>query len=322
MESDRDSQRSKASYCCEPSSTFTNLKPLQPGKKKKKKKKKRSKLAEAHQEIERPRFAESQLTDEALPASNKELSEHSFTWHIFTDLVYSADSLINLKAQNTRIQQVLKTAVFELKKASIFDNAFPNITQKRKMALDAVYNAAGKHKEYAIAKRIKHDFDYAVALAGVPEGWLSSFHTNLKKLVHQIVVSHFGLKKGCGDEVDDLIKGHKYIFPIDAKGKVLGDQLFCDESMVDTIRLSFFDGKNSIGVQSCEDFVLVLDGNNEPELPVAMVCLIAMLIYVILRDWSSGNPPSGAQVKSFNSSFHIGVYNAHQATLTCIFNGS
>jgi hypothetical protein len=49
-ESDRDSQRSKASYCCEPSSTFTNLKPLQPGKKKKKKK--RSKLAEACQEIE------------------------------------------------------------------------------------------------------------------------------------------------------------------------------------------------------------------------------------------------------------------------------
>ncbi|KAG1760277.1 hypothetical protein EDD22DRAFT_955085 [Suillus occidentalis] len=317
-ESDRDSQRSKASYCCEPSSTFTNLKPLQPGKKKKK----RSKLAEARQEIERPRFAESQLTDEALPASDKELSEHSFTWPIFTDLVYSANSSINLKAQNTRIQQVLKTAVFELKKASIFDNAFSNITQKHKMALDAVYNAAGKHKEYAIAKRIKHDFDYAVALAGVPEGRLSSFRTNLKKLAHQIVVSRFGLKKGCGDEVDDLIKGHKYIFPIDAKGKVLGDQPFCDESMVDTIRLSFFDGENSIGVQSRENFVSVLDGNNEPELPVAMVCLIATLIYAILRDWSSGNPPSGAQVKSFNSSFHIGVYNTHQATLTCIFNGS
>ncbi|KAG1903208.1 uncharacterized protein F5891DRAFT_1185859 [Suillus fuscotomentosus] len=53
-----------------------------------------------------------------------------------------------------------------------------------------------------------------------------------------------------------------------------------------------------------------------------MVCLIATLIYSILKDWSSGNPPSGAQVKSFNSSFHISVYNAHQATLTRIFNGS
>ncbi|KAG1885857.1 uncharacterized protein F5891DRAFT_1178319 [Suillus fuscotomentosus] len=319
--SDRsDSQRSKASYDYREPSSLTNSKP-QPSKKKKKK---RSKVAEARQEIERPKFAESrQLTDEALPASaDKELSEHSFTWPIFTDLVYSADSSINLKAQNTRIQQVLKTAVFELKKASIFDNAFPNITQKRKMALDAVYNAAGKHKEYAIAKRIKHDFDYAVALAGVPEGRLSSFRTNLKKLAHQIVVSRFGLKKGCGDEVDDLIKGHKYIFPTDAKGKVLGDQPFCDESMVDSIRLSFFDGENSIGVQSCDDFVSVLDGNNEPELPVAMVCLIATLIYSILKDWSSGNPPSGAQVKSFNSSFHISVYNAHQATLTRIFNGS
>ncbi|KAG1740980.1 hypothetical protein EDB19DRAFT_1908297 [Suillus lakei] len=79
---------------------------------------------------------------------------------------------------------------------------------------------------------------------------------------------------------------------------------------------------NSIGVQSCEDFVSVLDGNDEPELPIAMVCLIATLIYVILKDWSSGNPPLSAQVRLFNSSFHISVYKAHQVTLTCIFDGS
>jgi len=51
-------------------------------------------------------------------------------WPTFMDLVYSADGSINLKAQNTQIQNVLKTAVLELKKASIFDNTFPNITQK------------------------------------------------------------------------------------------------------------------------------------------------------------------------------------------------
>ncbi|KAG2362201.1 hypothetical protein BDR07DRAFT_1376711 [Suillus spraguei] len=276
-------------------------------------KKKQSKL--------RPRFTE--LKDEALPANathdaaskidDKDLSDYSFTWPVFTDLVYSADGSINLKAQNTWIQTVLKTAVLELKKASIFDNAFPNITQKHKMALEAVHNTARKHKEYAIL-RVKHDFDYAVALASVPEGWLSSFHTNLKKLAHQIIVSCFALKKGCADEVEDLIKGHKYIFPTDAKGKVLGDQPFCDESITDIIQLSFFYGKNSIGVQSCNDFVSVLDENDEAELPVAMV-------YVILKDWSSSNLPSSAQVKSFNSSFHISVYKAHQATLTHIFDG-
>ncbi|KAG2125889.1 hypothetical protein BD769DRAFT_1668710 [Suillus cothurnatus] len=319
---DSGSQRSKT-YYREPSSIVTNLK-HQPGKKK-------SSKLEARQELERPRFVE--VKDEALPAnatheaaskleSDKDSSGYTFMWPTFTDLVYSADGSINLKAQNTRIQNVLKTAVLELKKASIFDNAFPNITQKRKMALESVDIAAGKHKEYAISKRIKNDFDYAVALAGVPEARLSSFRTNLKKLAHQIVVSRFALKKGCADQVEDLIKSHKYIFPVDAKGKVLGDQPFCDESIIDTIHLSFFDGENSIGVQSRDDFVSVLDGNDEPELPVAMVCLITTLIYAILKDWSSGNPPSSAQVKSFNSSFHIGVYKAHQATLTRIFNSS
>jgi hypothetical protein len=33
-----------------------------------------------------------------------------------------------------------------------------------------------------------------------------------------------------------------------------------------------------IGIQSCDDFVSVLDGNDEPELPVAMVCLITTLV--------------------------------------------
>ncbi|KAG1891876.1 uncharacterized protein F5891DRAFT_986436 [Suillus fuscotomentosus] len=47
----------------------------------------------------------------------------------------------------------------------------------------------------------------------------------------------------------------------------------------------------------------------------------APTIYAILKDWSSGNPPSNAQVKSFNAS-HVGVYKAHQATLNRIFNGS
>jgi hypothetical protein len=94
-------------------------------------------------------------------------SDYSFTWPVFTDLVYSADGSINLKAQNTRIQNVLKAAMFELKKASLFDNTLPNITQKRTMALEAVHTAAGKRKEYAISKRMKHDFDYALALAGI-----------------------------------------------------------------------------------------------------------------------------------------------------------
>ncbi|KAG1879978.1 hypothetical protein F4604DRAFT_1922658 [Suillus subluteus] len=71
-------QRSK-SYHHEPSSTVTNLKP-QPGKKK------RSKLAEARQELERPRFAEPKLEDKALPTSKLDdtnSSEHPFTWPAF-----------------------------------------------------------------------------------------------------------------------------------------------------------------------------------------------------------------------------------------------
>ncbi|KAG1832913.1 hypothetical protein DFJ58DRAFT_736215 [Suillus subalutaceus] len=118
-------------YYREASSTVTKHQPD-----KKKDKKKRSKL-EGRQELERPKFADlktealpADVTHESAPELDDKESDYSFTWPVFTDLVYSADGSINLKAQNTRIQNVLKTAMFELKKASLFDNAFPNITQK------------------------------------------------------------------------------------------------------------------------------------------------------------------------------------------------
>lgn len=61
----------------------------------------------------------------------------------------------------------MKTAVFELKKSAIFENTFPTITKKRTMAMQAVSNTAYKHKERAILKRLKHDTDFAVALASI-----------------------------------------------------------------------------------------------------------------------------------------------------------
>ena len=63
-----------------------------------------------------------------------------------------------------------------------------------------------------------------------------------------------------------------------AQGKVLGDQPFCDEGIVDILHQSMFNGENSIGVRSHEDFVSVLDDNDEPELPVAMVALVATIV--------------------------------------------
>ncbi|KAG2062803.1 hypothetical protein BDR04DRAFT_1123694 [Suillus decipiens] len=240
--------------------------------------KKKSKL-EVRRELERPQF-EQPSNDTEIPNVSKSVatlasSDSSnpyppFKWPEFTDLVYEADGSINLRAQNAHIQIVLKTAVLELKKIAVFEN----------MAMRALSTAAYKHKERAILKRLKNDIDYAAALASVihPEGQISAFRTSIKKLAHQIVVSRFGLKKGCADQVEELLKSHKYIFLTDSNGKVLGDQPFCDKGIVDILHQSMFDGENSIGVRSHEDSVPVLDDNDEPELPVAMVALVATII--------------------------------------------
>ncbi|KAG2029428.1 hypothetical protein BDR03DRAFT_1018402 [Suillus americanus] len=98
--------------------------------------KKKSKL-EVRQTIERPQFAqlshdldESVVTTPGPDPHDTSDAYTSFKWPQFTDLVYESDSSINLKAQNTRIQMVLKTAVYEFKKSAIFENAFPTITEK------------------------------------------------------------------------------------------------------------------------------------------------------------------------------------------------
>ncbi|KAG1854254.1 hypothetical protein F4604DRAFT_1932867 [Suillus subluteus] len=239
--------------------------------------------------VQRPRFEQPSNDTEvpnvsesvATPASSDSSNPYPpFKWPEFTDLFYEADGSINLRAQNAHIQIVLKTAVLEFKKIAVFKNVFPTITEKRKMAMQALSTAAYEHKERAILKRLTNDIDYAAALASVirPEGQISAFHTSIKKLAHQIVVSRFGLKKGCTNQVEELLKSHKYIFPTDNNGKVLSDQPFCDEGIVDILHQSMFDGENSIRVQSCEDFVSVLDDIDEPELPLAMVALVATII--------------------------------------------
>ncbi|KAG1859754.1 hypothetical protein F4604DRAFT_1684506 [Suillus subluteus] len=278
-ESDTNLMSTKSTYYHETSTV--KCKP-EPGEKKK------SKL-EARQELERPRFEQPSNDTEvpnvsesvATPASSDSSNPYPpFKWPEFTDLFYEADGSINLRAQNAHIQIVLKTAVLEFKKIAVFKNVFPTITEKQKMAMRALSTAAYEHKERAILKRLTNDIDYAAALASVirPKGQISAFHTSIKKLAHQIVVSRFGLKKGCADQVEELLKSHKYIFPTDNNGKVLSDQPFCDEGIVDILHQSMFDGENSIRVQSCEDFVSVLDDIDEPELPLAMVALVATII--------------------------------------------
>ncbi|KAG2049393.1 hypothetical protein BDR06DRAFT_975295 [Suillus hirtellus] len=195
--------------------------------------------------------------------------------------------------------------------------------EKKRSKLEG--NTAYEHKERAILKRLKHNTDFAVALASIPEGCLSAFCTGIEKLTHQTVVSQFTLRRGCSNKVEELLKSHKYIFPTNQNGKVLGDQPFCDEAMINTLHQSLFNGKNLIGVQLHEDFVLVLDGNDEPELPIAMVALIATVVVVAdlcYTDRLEGsNPPLSSQVKLFNATVYISVYKAHEATLTQIFEG-
>ncbi|KAG1878250.1 hypothetical protein F4604DRAFT_1923819 [Suillus subluteus] len=180
-ESDTNLTSTKSTYYRETSTV--KCKP-EPGEKKK------SKL-EVRQELERPRFEQPSNDAEvpnvsesvATPASSNSSKPYPpFKWPEFTDLVYEADGSINLRAQNARIQIVLKTAVLELKKIAVFENVFPTITEKRKMAMRALSTAAFEHKERAILKRLQNDIDYAAALASVPKGWISAFRTSIKKL--------------------------------------------------------------------------------------------------------------------------------------------
>ncbi|KAG2028892.1 hypothetical protein BDR03DRAFT_1019205 [Suillus americanus] len=77
-----------------------------------------------------PPHLASHYSDSSAAASTGATSGDDQLVMVTADSVKVKYGSINLKAQNTRIQMVLKTAVFEFKKSAIFENAFPTITEK------------------------------------------------------------------------------------------------------------------------------------------------------------------------------------------------
>ncbi|KAF8838769.1 hypothetical protein BDN67DRAFT_1012820 [Paxillus ammoniavirescens] len=142
-------------------------------------------------------------------------------WPPHTDVYLQPDGSISLKAQQPHIRKILHTAINLFLKAIVFNRAFPNCEEKRKMAVAALFEAAREDKESDIMRCLWCDSEYSNYLASVPEARLASHRLGFKKVAQPIVIASYGLKKGCSKLVTELLINNNFIYPQTAKGDAI-----------------------------------------------------------------------------------------------------
>ncbi|KIJ58082.1 hypothetical protein HYDPIDRAFT_44638 [Hydnomerulius pinastri MD-312] len=299
-------------------------------------KKKHAGKLEARRELERPQFApeaepsndEGQGTSwkvkQETPMRTSEPSNHplgSSHWPPHTDLFVESDGSVLLKSQHPHMITLLHSAINFFLKSIVFENAFPQYEERRKMAIKALADAAQHHNEHNILRHLRYDSTYAGALATVPEGRLATYRRNIKKTAQSFVIANYGLKKGCSELITQLLFNDNFIYPQNVKGDAIRTEPFCHPAIINTLHALIFNGPSSLGVQFHDEFVSILDDLDDPELPCNMVTLVGTAVYSVLVDWRGGNGPVDPEKVSFSPNVHLTIHRRLDGLLQRIFKG-
>ncbi|KIJ63909.1 hypothetical protein HYDPIDRAFT_29253 [Hydnomerulius pinastri MD-312] len=279
---------------------------------------------EARRELERPYFApEFQGKGKPKRPTSKFKTQPlgSSRWPPRTDIFTEVDGSVSLKSQLPHMIPLLHSSINLFLKAIVFENAFPEYEERCKMAIKALLDAAQKHNEQDIGRRLRFDSAYAGSMATVPEGRLAMYRRNIKKTAQPLVIVNYGLKKGCSDLITQLLYNDNFIYPQNVKGDLIRSKPFCHPAIIDTLRAVVFNGPSSLGVQFRDEFVSILDEADDPELPCNMVSLIGTAVYSVLIDWRGSNGPVDPEKVSFPPNVHISIHRRLEALQKRIFQG-
>lgn len=263
-------------------------------------------------------------TSDGPPADDEAVSARSIRsreddWLPSCRIVYSSSGKVNLTEQQPHIQDMLRASITSIHEHILFENAYLDLQQRRKIMADILLSCAKDGEEFIdVRKRLTKDAKYVRALASVPEGRIGTIRGNVRKAAQAHVASHYGLTKGADDRVADLLKNNAYIYPVNAKGDPIRTKPFQAPAILDTIEDAFFSDELAAGVKWHDHLTSTIDDNpDELELPVAMVALASAAVCSIIMQYSSEKFD-----RDFNSDMYGGIYRTLVGVLNGIFKAS
>ncbi|KAG1789962.1 uncharacterized protein HD556DRAFT_1243016 [Suillus plorans] len=233
-------------------------------------------------------------------------------WPLSSWIIYSTSGKVNLTDQQAHMQDMLRASITRILEYLVFENAYPDLEHRRKITGDILLACTDDRPEFeAVRSRLMKDAKYVRALASVPEGRISHFRNNVRKVAQAHVASHYGLIKGADTKVADLLKKNMFIYPVNSKP-------YQAPAILDTIAEAFFVDNASVGVKFHEKLVsTVEDRLDERELPVAMVALAGTAVRSVIMQYSSEKYD-----RDFNCELYSGIYKTLVGILNGIFDTS
>ncbi|KAG1877206.1 hypothetical protein F4604DRAFT_1680247 [Suillus subluteus] len=223
------------------------------------------------------------------------------SWSLLTHLVWNGNNTISILSQQPHIQVIIHAAIQLVERELVFK------------LLEAA--SSPEHKE--VLQRLEQDQAYAKAFAKVPDGRIGLIRRKLKDISDCVVPGAYGVKMGDNDKINCLLNLMTFIYKFDTKGNPIFSQPF-DHPAVNTVcQLAFFTSQDQVGIKYKDQFVSVLDDNDEPEVPNSMVSAVVTAIFSSLLDLKSVID-GGRECGDFGQGL-IGIFDNNMEMLNGIY---
>ncbi|KZT20963.1 hypothetical protein NEOLEDRAFT_1182049 [Neolentinus lepideus HHB14362 ss-1] len=224
-----------------------------------------------------------------------------------TTLVYNVRGSLNLTAQTREIREVLRIAIDIIEVGILMVNAYPDIGDKTKLALEACVDAARELGDdyLPILHKLmdKREKRFRKALADLPAARVSLLRSEVYKAAVAQVPGSYGLALGDGEFASNLLREQRYIFAGDHQpgGRLNYREPYRHPAVHRLIHQVFFAKGTSFGPNHLDLFTSSRkDLADEPEVPMAM-------IHAAIEEWTSGTVIQA----DFSGSKFASIYAAH-----------
>ncbi|KAJ7834150.1 hypothetical protein B0H14DRAFT_2591075 [Mycena olivaceomarginata] len=207
------------------------------------------------------------------------------SYHPSTRIAYPAPGKkdILLNSQSEELQTVLRTTISNVKRALVFEAAYPPILARAGYARKYLIVAAEQHPEAThVLDRLRNDLNFAAILADIILDRINILRGDFKRVAVALTpgLFHFaGLSEAKTKElIEKLLKDHRYIFPSDPKtDRLMTEKPFLHPVFPAVMKQAVFN--RSFKANNMDLFASTSKKHpKQMELPDAMVALTATAV--------------------------------------------
>ncbi|KAJ7503584.1 hypothetical protein B0H11DRAFT_2273760 [Mycena galericulata] len=236
-------------------------------------------------------------------------------WPTTPALVFTNRGVLNLSAQDSRIQTLIRNSFIKINGDALFHNGFPDFGDRLKYARDGLYLTSKKLGYNDIGARLIADEMYSKEIAKVADARWTDTRRNFKTAAIPATIHAFDLKVGCSGRVQALLAGpyNDYIYPI-KDGAADYSKPFGNPAIITTIHQAVFSGRRPLATVYQARFGWIRSHHHLEIVEVrqrmignVIACLAATAVYATLQEWQGPVHVSN----EFNANLFAETYLVH-----------